>query len=334
VQVQACVCGVGMVSDARVSRTDVRHLGHASLGRFDAYAALPAGWQARRSLTVVLSPRLWRAGRVYTPPDCLGARRRAPEQAWAQAAGDENPYMHLLLGADVVAVPARVWPCSGFPCLSLFWPFVLPVTLLASSCARVLVEMMNARPRQPLNGAESESKRATRGTTASLSSLTALTHQVSADSVSMASEASAAVPVVAGHEGGRRVVMLARHRCSGAPLCFALNPALLAEMGAENGCARCCLLPLFCTERLSSARPVTLARRCAGKLQRFHEMLSLYAGVQAVEDLHATGEARALQRSAPGGEGCIAPGNGSMLDDTRKAAELLVDDILARRVAS
>ena len=34
------------------------------------------------------------------------------------------------------------------------------------------------------------------------------------------------------------------------------------------------------------------------------------------------------------GEGCIAPGNGSMLDDTRKAAELLVDDILARRVAS
>ena len=152
--------------------------------------------------------------------------------------------------------------------------------------------------------------------------------------MSMASEASAA-PVGAGDKGGRRVVMLARHRCSGVPFFTFRNPSLPADPVADKDFA-CLLSAASVLHRVSVIGAPCDAQgcRCAGKLKRFHEMLSLYAGVQAVEDLHDTGEARTLQRSAPRGEGCVAPASGGVLDDTRKVAELLVHDILARHAAS
>jgi hypothetical protein len=62
-------------------------------------------------------------------------------------------------------------------------------------------------------------------------------------------------------------------------------------------------------------------------------MLSLHAGAAAVEDLdapHAAGKPPKLKHHAPGDERWRTRVSGRVLDDTRKVAELLVHDILAR----
>ena len=62
-------------------------------------------------------------------------------------------------------------------------------------------------------------------------------------------------------------------------------------------------------------------------------MLSLHAGAAAVEDLdaaHAAGKPPTLKHHDPGDERWRTRVNAPVLDDTRKVAELLVHDILAR----
>jgi hypothetical protein len=153
--------------------------------------------------------------------------------------------------------------------------------------------------------------------------------QVSADSVSMASEASA-VPAGAGDGGGRRVLTIGKHRCSG------LSPRGLHHAPVCSW-QQACLLPPLSAAVQTSVRPcitrTTQGLCCAGKLKRFHEILSLHAGAAAVEDLdaaHAAGMPPTVKHHVPGEERWRTCVNGRVLDDTRKVAELLVHDILAR----
>lgn len=76
-----------------------------------------------RDITAALTATMARARRVYTPPNCmltppncLGARcgmadtplaQRSLVLPCPQTSADANPYLHLLLGADVVAVPLQ-----------------------------------------------------------------------------------------------------------------------------------------------------------------------------------------------------------------------------------
>jgi hypothetical protein len=158
--------------------------------------------------------------------------------------------------------------------------------------------------------------------------------QVSADSVSMASEACA-LPAGAGDGGGRQVLTIGKHRCSG------LSPKRPGPQEAQGRitmpimrpCAPACWL--LCPRRstfLASRELLKGCVVCAGKLKRFHEMLSLHAGAAAVEDLDAARQPPTLKHHvhAPGDERWRTLINGRVLDDTRKVSALLLDRILAR----